>query len=265
MLQVLLLTLFSLGYGGELLLQKSNYPQNSASIRVLLKPPTEEAKCYGLEMGHDQVDDLNTFLSSCNEEKKEGPFEVGVVAVGDFVLDEMKDLISNHFGTLNLQEPKGYLSADSSTMATEYAETMVIPDPDPALVAFYQLSLDIHEKKTIHYIIYTMAHKNVVQLGWKKKSLEKRGKKIQQVHPLRFLGYVFSDRELSYCMHEIKKSHFKWYGFLDGFCKKMKEESRSNNLAPFVAGFAQHLNVDPATVMSYINKDDFEGLVRYLM
>lgn len=131
--------------------------------------------------------------------------------------------------------------------------------------SFLELPLADWEKKLIYTIFTTMADKNVIQLAWEKKSLEKKGKKINPVHPMRLLGYVFSDPDLKKAMRAIKKSHFKWNGFIDGFSRRMKEEAGRNNLVRHIPGFCEQVGANPDEVRHYIDKHDWEGLARHLL
>jgi hypothetical protein len=135
----------------------------------------------------------------------------------------------------------------------------------PQMDHFFHLPLDEAEKKIIISLITTMAEKNVIKLGLMRKTLERKGKRIHHVHPLRFLDYIFSTPHLKSSMHKIRRSSFKWDGFIEGLSKKMKDESISDNLIRYVPGFSQSLNVNSEHVMSYIHKQDWEGLVRFLL
>lgn len=130
---------------------------------------------------------------------------------------------------------------------------------------FFQLPISDKEKRLIKTIISTMADKNVFQLAFEKRSLEKKGKEVNNVHPLRFIGHIFSHPELKSNMRSIRKSSFKWDGFMDGFGKRMKLESSNNNLLQYVDGFCLHVGADKEHVLHYIHKRDWEGLVKYLL
>lgn len=136
-----------------------------------------------------------------------------------------------------------------------------IPAEDP----FLELPIDDNEKKIISSIIITMAEKNVIKLGLMRRTLEKKGKRIHHVHPLRFLGYIFSTPHLKTSMNKIKRSGFKWDGFIDGLSKKMRDEAGDNNLVRYVPGFSRFLNIESEQVMKYIHRQDWEGLVRFLL
>jgi len=130
---------------------------------------------------------------------------------------------------------------------------------------FYHLSLEDWEKDEIHKLLTTLADSNLIKLALRKRSLEKLGKQINHVHPMRFISHAFSNSHLRYCMHQIRKSSFKWDGFIDGFSKRMKEEADRGNLTPYAAGFSHYLNVNVEQVRSYLEDRDFEGLVRFLL
>jgi hypothetical protein len=130
---------------------------------------------------------------------------------------------------------------------------------------YYGLELTEGEKRIIYKLITTMAEKNPLMLGLEKKSLDKKGKKIHHIHPLRFLGYIFSDPHLRNSMREIKKSYFKWNAFINGLSRKMREESSHNNLAPYIDGFSEHLHIDKSRVTHYIQEREWEALVRFLL
>ncbi len=130
---------------------------------------------------------------------------------------------------------------------------------------FDTLPISNNEREIISYIITNMAEKNIFELAFDKKKMEDKGKRIHHVHPLRFMGHICSNHDLKRSLKRIKKSSFKWDAFIDGFAKRMKEESSRNNLMMYVCGFAKEVNANPDKVTYYIQKKDWEGLVRYLM
>lgn len=137
--------------------------------------------------------------------------------------------------------------------------------PFSAQHSFYQLPLSEKDKRVIHSLISTLGHKNVVQLLFDRKEVEKKGKKIDHVHPLRFMGYILSTPELKSDLKLVKKSSFKWDAFIDGFSDRMKKELASGNIYPYVADFAKHIGSTVEHVKHHIDKKDFEGLVQSLL
>lgn len=121
------------------------------------------------------------------------------------------------------------------------------------------------EKHLIAKLLTTMADNNVIKLLFEKKKLEKIGERIHHVHPMRFLGTVFTDGRLSSSMKEISRSGFKWDGFMEGFAERMRGEAKRGNLLPYVPGFAEAVHRNPEEIAAYIERLDFEGLVKYLI
>src|SRR5581483_7360484 len=130
---------------------------------------------------------------------------------------------------------------------------------------FYGLPLSDKEKRFIKSIISTMADKNLIQLVFEKSVLEKKGKRINHVHPLRFMGYILSNPDLKSDVKTIKKSSFKWDAFVDGFAKRMKEELAHGNVYQHIPGFALEIGTTAKHVEEYVNKKDFEGLIRSML
>jgi hypothetical protein len=149
--------------------------------------------------------------------------------------------------------------------ASYSSDDPVSPDSSDPSASFYRLTLVDWEKKIIAKIITTMAKKNLIQLAFEKKSLEKNGRRINHVHPLRFIGYAFSDPELKLCMREIKKSNFKWDNFVEGYARRMKEESNANNMIQHLRGFTRLVNGDEDTITQLVQRRDYDGLARYLL
>jgi hypothetical protein len=167
-----------------------------------------------------------------------------------------------------------FLSSRKNHKPFEFAKHIQNEDSAPFVFAhssegsvesFFGLPLSEKEKRFIKSIISTMADKNLIQLVFEKNVLEKKGKKIHHVHPLRFMGYILSSPELKSDVRTIKKSSFKWDAFIDGFAKRMKEELANGNVYQHIPGFAMEIGTTAKHVEEYVHKKDFEGLVRSLL
>lgn len=134
-------------------------------------------------------------------------------------------------------------------------------EPSP----YDSLAITAEDRKTICKLLMTMAENNVFKLLIEKKRLEQWGDEIYHVHPVRFLGTVFTDPRLIYFMREIRRSSFKWDGFVEGFAERMREEASRNNLVRYVDGFAEAVQRDSVEIYPFFEKADFEGLVKYLL
>ncbi len=137
------------------------------------------------------------------------------------------------------------------------------------ITEFEQIPLQDWERQIISFIITEMAEKNVFQLLLQKNEMESKGRKINHVHPLRFIGHVCSDQKLRRALKVVKKNPFKWSNFIEGLGRRLKEEAGKNNLTRFLPSFCRYLQsqlpVDEEQVVSYIRQVDGEGLMRYLI
>lgn len=131
--------------------------------------------------------------------------------------------------------------------------------------AFYQLPMSERDAGYVSKIIRNMADLNLAQLLWRKSEMEGMGRKINHVHPLRFLGHVYSHPEHVKHLDAIHKSSFKWRHFVDGLVGRMKEEMKRDNLLTHVEAFSELIGVDPALVMQYLLAHKWEGLVVQLI
>lgn len=142
-------------------------------------------------------------------------------------------------------------------------------DDQPVIVegkdALSQLPVTEIDKQLIYEIIDTMAANNPIVLGLKSSELKKKGRKINHVHPMKFLEVVFANLHLKTCMGEIKESYFKWNGFISGISQRLEEEFNRNNLLQYVPGLCQTLNANPEQLRKYIQKHEWENMIKYLI
>ena len=137
--------------------------------------------------------------------------------------------------------------------------------PNNDLGSYDELIITAEARGKIEELLQTMAENNVFQLLFLRKRLEKIGREIDFVHPMRFIGTVFSDPRLVRYMREIRKTSFKWDGFVGGFGKRFKAEIKANNVNDYVPGLAKLLGIKEGGIRIYIEHKNFEGLVLYLM
>lgn len=132
--------------------------------------------------------------------------------------------------------------------------------------SFYQLPLLEEDKKNIQIIIKAMAEKGLVKLLLDRRYLEKKGDQVNYIHPLRFIGYIFSDEKLKECMRQIKTSRFKWNEFIKGFSRRMDEEYSKDNLKHYIPEFVEQVHPQyPEHIERFIKKKSWEGLVADLL
>src|SRR5258708_1989893 len=82
-----------------------------------------------------------------------------------------------------------------------------VVDEEPS---YQKLVCTEEDRQNIGYIITTMAENGLLTLYFQYKGdLTHRGAEIVHVHPLRFLGVIFSDPNLKECMKKIFPSNAK--------------------------------------------------------
>lgn len=185
-------------------------------------------------------------------------------------LGSFQNLLSGYLDKLSPEQVKeqvrsmGFFFDEEDPEDPFLTPTDIPSSYDPNITEFEDLPLQEWEKQVITFIITEMAEKNVFQLLLEKREMEKKGKKINHVHPLRFIGYVCSDTKLKKAVRVFRKNPFKWDNFINGFSGRMREEHARNNLLRFAPSFSRHLQADEVTVFTYLQQTDCDGLVRYL-
>ncbi|HSX03185.1 MAG TPA: insulinase family protein [Rhabdochlamydiaceae bacterium] len=139
------------------------------------------------------------------------------------------------------------------------------PVPENMIDYYSTLPISHEEKMMISKLIVTLAENNVFKLLFEKKKLEKLGKRINHIHPMKFLGTILLDPRLSHCLREIKKSSFKWENFMGGLVRRMDEEFSHDNLRKYIPGFCSTVQANPDQLVTYIEKKDFEGMIISLL
>lgn len=184
-------------------------------------------------------------------------------------LDELKEFVPDFFSVerskVAILLPKGDFLSTAILDANDELQVRPV-DALPSPLEFYLgLPMSAQQQQDTYDIIETMAKKNVFELLFKKKTLEKKGKRVNSVHPLRFIGFIVGDGHLKHCLKKIKESSFKWDHFIEGFSNRMNEELHRDAINGYLPGFCEYLHVAEGEVRSYITNRDWEGLTVFLM
>lgn len=198
--------------------------------------------------------------------------------IGDISMQDMADALGKYFRdnsrSVELRVAKDFPQANELIETrvrnglNDYKADGLMFDviAEEAQVDLYAtLPINEGEAQLIYEIIDIMATHNLAKLLLKKSEMEKRGKKVHHVHPIRFLGTVFTNPYLKKCMAEIMDSFFKWDGFISGLSERLDEEYQKENILPYVPGFCQAVKANPDQVRFYIQKRKWEDLVIYLI
>lgn len=102
------------------------------------------------------------------------------------------------------------------------------PDNAPPASSTYYTPLTESDKENIRYIITTLATNSSISLIIYKKKLEQAGNRLNNVHPLTFLSYIFTDRTLG---RYVKKIHgMPWREFAKGMAGSLNSAAKNNDL-----------------------------------
>jgi hypothetical protein len=165
---------------------------------------------------------------------------------------------------LNVDEPVTPELCQLSSSA-EHATPPEKTQPSSAVDAFYELPLSEHEKKLINELIRNMSERSIWGLLFKKREMERLGKRVNHVHPMRFISFILADPRLKHYLKDVSTSSFKWDHFIDGLSKRLKEEASHDNLTPYIAGMAHQLKFDPKRLAAFIHDKDYEGMVKAIL
>lgn len=119
--------------------------------------------------------------------------------------------------------------------------------------------------RAIDEIISTMGKGSVLKLGWKYFHLKDLGEQLNELTPLEFLAGIFSQPHLARYMREIRRSTYKWYGFMDGMHSKLKFEIEQHRLIEELPAFAAFLGIDSAPLLSAAYQRDWDLLVHRII
>lgn len=180
-----------------------------------------------------------------------------------FVFNVMPE--DSFFGTINLLQQ----SAGSNG---EYLIDFMASPPKKLQVKAKEVSKDYHapltpdEKKDIRYIVNTLGMDSLVNITSSKKSIEKAGKRVDHVHPLRFLGYIFSDEEMKASMKAMEGRSWVWSEFSGGLKNGLEVESKRNNLKPeFVNDFANRVKINVDIISPSISQHSWDTFISTLI
>jgi hypothetical protein len=144
---------------------------------------------------------------------------------------------------------------------------------DIARELYNKLPLTEEEGRIIYQIIDSVGDWGMAKLWKREDEMAALGNKVQHVHPFKFLEIVLNTPRLKQWMIEIEDGLFslKWRGFFDGtsqsagFSAKCEREYARDNLAPYIVGFCQTVKANPEQVRHFVEKKEWEKLVRFLI
>jgi len=123
------------------------------------------------------------------------------------------------------------------------------------------------QKEDIAFIVTELAWSNPISIWNKENEMNSAGARIEQVHPLNFLGVIFTNDRLTAGVSAIKerkvpKIKSTFYKKLAG---SLKEEAGRNNLLPFVDDFAKKIQIDKKKILPVLQTGKYEEFIDLLI
>lgn len=92
-------------------------------------------------------------------------------------------------------------------------------------------------KVDIGYIIKSLGSKSLVSIGFSKSKLRKAGRRVLDIHPIRYILHILSDKELTYNLCALRERGWIWDGYLhgehgdDGFLDSLQQEYEAGGIS----------------------------------
>lgn len=183
-----------------------------------------------------------------------------------------------------------HVAAAENSSAGEVAQTFPMPMEarmlgiEPAVLGIFEKDLykslrgpTPEERQAISDMMTTLANTSLIFLWGKQSYLRKKGEETKGLNTLKFLEVILTDtnpdpkKNLRKCMQEIRTSHLKWNGFVngqhagDGIGGALDRMADSGELNPYLPGFYNAVGIDPAVAQPYVEKRDWSGWLDVLM
>lgn len=128
----------------------------------------------------------------------------------------------------------------------------------------YFRPLTDYDKANIRYIINTLANNSTLALWSYQDSLERVGARTEGLHPLRYLGFVFSDPELKGQINSIGWT--PWSRFVSRFSESLDSAAKRDNLTEaIILDFAKTVGLELSEIRPLIDGHQWAALFDALL
>ena len=145
-------------------------------------------------------------------------------------------------------------------------------DADGSVAAFQSLPLSTEDKQNIRDMVkgIAVANWNICSRNfafYRKREIQGLGDTLKSVHPLRFLGYIFSQPSVTKNLETIREDATKWSRFIKGISEKLDDAASRGNLAAYSSGFATviHRTSDTTAIQTMITERKWQDLITFLL
>ena len=147
-----------------------------------------------------------------------------------------------------------------------FAAIVKIPSKGQKNESFAELPRTAEDEVKITDLISTMgSNGKIALLLHHERRLRKMGDELRYIHPLKFIGFIFSKPDLKEHMGSIFDDFFKRINFVKDYSQAIDVFDLKNMLVIYVDDFCKEVDVNPDKIRPFINNKDWEGLLRFLI
>ena len=129
----------------------------------------------------------------------------------------------------------------------------------------YKDRLSDSEKNDITYIVTTLAKNSLIKIREMEKLLKKAGDRIDHLHPFNFIMCIITDPDLSVCFRNIHGKSWVGKDFFGALIGTLKEESKIDNLNPFINDFSAKIKIDPNAIIPSLEQQRWKDFIDVLL
>jgi hypothetical protein len=134
---------------------------------------------------------------------------------------------------------------------------------DPKL-PYTKLVCTDKDRVTVRRILETMATNGKMYLLQHRKEVEGWGDEVRHVHPLRFLGCVFSHPSGREWMKAVRGDFFKWSNFGSEMATAIDNEYKRGRILQYIPDFGAEIHLSPDKMKPFIDRKDWKGLIVFV-
>lgn len=158
--------------------------------------------------------------------------------------ETFNDVMMNISKHLEGEVYDGQKSIQLQVLPEGYKMVMQLAKKPRAIPRSYAAGVAASEAADISYIVKTLANSSLPKIKSAESALKKAGDRIDPIHPLQFLGYVFTTEELKVAIRNLQGRSWVWSDFISGLTDTLAEENGKNNIQPYLQDFANKINVN---------------------
>ncbi len=127
------------------------------------------------------------------------------------------------------------------------------------------IPLTFEEKQTIRTVFEELTERSIEELLANLESIENAKNSLRDIHTLKAFCFIFSDLSLRHNIQTILDTEIKSGFFLMALDLEFHNAKAAGLLDDYISDFVLTLGADQEMMYSYIDQEDFRGLVQYFL